>query len=52
MNQKIKSKNIINHYSNQISNFANNWDNSYAGLSNFFNDEFNISSTVDQDIID
>ena len=52
MNQKIKSKNIINHYSNQISNFANNWANSYAGLSNFFNDEFNISSTVDQDIID
>ena len=30
----------------------NNWDNRYTSLSNFFNDKFNISSTVDLDIID
>ena len=47
----IKSKNIIADYVDLISDFIKNWDNSYIGLSNFFNNEFNISSTVDQDII-
>lgn len=52
MNQNIKSKNIITDYSDIITDFVRNWDSSYTSLSEFFNNKFNISSTIDQDIID
>ena len=52
MKNHIKSKNIVADSLDLISDFVKNWDNNYMSLSNFFNNVFNISSTVDKDIID
>lgn len=52
MNHNIKSKNIVSNYDYTISNFSNDWSGSFSELSNFFNKKFQISSTIDTDIID
>ena len=51
MNHNIKSKNIVSNYDYTISNFSNDWRGSFSELSNFFNKKFQISSTIDIDII-